>query len=251
MNKKDLIDRVTSSQDATPQGVYKELRRQISKGVILLHKNAVSFNLLFINKEYDRWNSVLRNYEVNRNLKDHFLDLQEGESITLKFKNLNDLDAYWVHAFFILEKQLKLSRHSYSIIPHDWFFYARKETDVFWTKGQKEKSRIIITNPKAIDKDVSMQRRSSGYEVALSLNPFQQNENEYYTLIDGFIFRITLGSKITEGLKDFLDSNSKITAVDSNEINRLINTTSICTMKITRNLSKYNKMLTKCKKYFD
>lgn len=251
IDKRELIEKVSVSQGATVQGVYKELRRQLSKGVVLLHKGAVSLNLLFINKEYDRWSSILRNYETERSLKDHFLDLRNGESIILKFKNLNDLDAYWVHAFFVLEKKNKKTDYSYSVIPHDWFFYARKETDAFWTKGQKEKSRIILTHPLDLDKEVANKRRLAGYDIANNLNPFSQSENIYYTLIGDFIFKITLNSKINKELIHFIRKQSKLKNIDYIEINNLINKKTICTMKITRNANKCKKMISKCKKYFE
>ncbi len=190
--KKDLIDIVTESKNVTLQAVYKELRKLIENEVILSHGGYLSLNLMYISKEYSKWSSILNTYEGGKDLKSHFLDLKEGEYINLKFKTLSDLDNYWVHASLILDNLIVPKISSYSIIPHDWFFYGRPETDIFWTKSQKEKMKILINGKYPLDKEVAHRRIKAGYKISFGINPLNQKNNVYYTLINGYVLKITL-----------------------------------------------------------
>jgi hypothetical protein len=251
VSKQDLIEYVCKKKDVTVQGVYKEIRKLVTNGTLLIHKRALSLNLLYISKQYDRWSSVLRNYEGGLSLKNHFLDLQEGESLTYRFRTLNDLDAYWVHASIILDKHVNQSVPSYSIIPHDWFFYGRKETDVFWTKSQKSKMRLILTHPTLLDKEVAKERRAAGYKMTVGANPLKQDESTYYTLIHGYIFKITLKAKASQQIKKLLDAHSRIGSINTEKLHQLIYGSGEAVMKISRDMNKFNKLASKCKKYFE
>jgi hypothetical protein len=250
VSRKELIEKVCKLNTVTMQAVYKEIKSLITSGKILSHKDALSLNLLYISKQYDRWSSVLNHYEGGQNLKNHFLDLQESESITLKFKTLNSLDAYWTHAFLILYKHNTSKRPSFSIVPHDWFSYGRKETDDFWVKSQKDKIRVIITGSTKLDKDIAARRIKSGHKINVSINPLKQNERTYYTLINGYVFKITLDTKIQKMLSKFVIDTKNFESIDYEKIDEIINTPCTCVMKISKNQNKFEKMAAKCGKYF-
>jgi hypothetical protein len=253
--RKEVIEKTQKLNSVTMQAVYKELKSLVSSGKVLSHKDALSLNLLYISKQYDKWSSVLNHYEGGQNLKNHFLDLQEDEHITLKFKTLNAMDAYWVHASVILDKNTKQNGSkqplsSYSIIPHDWFAYGRKETDIFWTKTQKEKMRIVITGSTALDKEMARKRIKVGYKISASINPLKQKDTVYYTLINGYIFKITLDNKIQRLLTNFIEETESFDKIDYERIHKIINTPCSCVMKISKNQNKFTKMSAKCSKYF-
>ncbi len=247
---KEVVRVVQKTNHVTIQAVYKEIKKLAESGKILLHKHALSLNLLYITKEYERWSNILNHYDKGPNLKNHFLDLREGEHISLKFKSLNDLDAYWVHAFLIIDKQNTSIPISYSIIPHDWFSYGRQETDIFWTKSQKTRSRIIVTGSEKLDKELARKRISEGFKLSASVNPLKQDDTTYFTLVNGYIFKITLDSKIYTLLNNFIKQTESIAKIDYKRVHEIINTPCVCTMKILKHTEKFEKMVSKCKKYF-
>lgn len=250
VTRKTIIETVKKQNNVTMQAVYKEIKALLSSGCVLSHKNALSLNLLYISKQYDRWSSVLNHYEGGQSLKNHFLDLQEGEHITLKFHSLNDLDAYWVHAFLILHNHDTSKRPSFSIVPHDWFSYGRRETDIFWVKSQKDKIRIIINGSTRLDKDIASMRIKAGHKVNVGINPLKQKTNIYYSLIDGYVFKVTLDKKIQKNLSDFIAQTKDFESVNYSEIHDIIDTRCSCIMKISKDQSKFLKMSGKCGKYF-
>jgi hypothetical protein len=248
--KKELISKVEKTQKVTVQAIYKELKKLTLEEVILTHGGHLSLNLMYISKEYTRWSSVLNTYEGGQNLKSHFLDLKADECMNLKFRTLSDLDAYWVHASLILDSLNKSKTPSYSIIPHDWFLYARHETDIFWTKSQKEKMRIIVNGTLSLDKEVTGRRIKNGYKICSGINPLKQQDTVYYTLLNGYVFKVTLDKKIQTLLLDFIKNTKKIASIDFENLNKIINTKCRCMMKISNDPVKFLKMTNKCKKYF-
>lgn len=248
--KKDLICAVQKHNQVTPQAVYKELKKLTLEGTVLFHGGYLSLNLMYISKEYTKWSSILNIYEAGRDLKSHFLDLKDGEYINLKFKTLNDLDAYWVHVSLILDNLSKPKIFSYSIIPHDWFFYGRQETDIFWTKNLKEKMRIIVNSKLPLDRDVAGKRIKAGYKICSGINPLRQKNNIYYTLINGYVLKITLDQKIHKLLLDFIQNTKTIDTIDYEKLDKIIHTKCTCMMKISHDQTKFMKLANKCKKYF-
>lgn len=248
--KKDIISTIKKDKGVTFQAIYKELKKLIKDGTLLFHGGYLSLNLMFVSKEYSKWANILNVYEGGKNLKTHFLDLTDGEFVNLKFKTLNDLDAYWVHASLILDNLTKPKISSYSVIPHDWFSYARQETDAFWTKSQKEKMRIIINSKLPLDKEVAHKRIKAGYKICVGENPLRQKNNTYYTLIGGFVLKITLDRKIQTLLSNFIQNTRSISTIDYDKLDKIMNMKCKCTMKISNNQSKFLKMTNKCKKYF-
>lgn len=250
VSKKDLISTVKKYNSVTSQAVYKELKKLTLDGMILSHGGYLSLNLMYVSKEYARWSSVLNTYEGGKDLKSHFLDLKDGEYINLKFKTLNDLDAYWVHVSLILDNVSKPKISSYSIIPHDWFMYGRKETDTFWTKSQKEKMRIIVNSKLSLDREVTSKRIKAGYKICSGINPLHQKNNIYYTLINGYVLKITLDQKIHKLLLNFIQNTKTIGSIDYEKLDKIIHTKCTCMMKIFHDQTKFMKLVNKCKKYF-
>lgn len=245
-----LIKQVTKACTVSPQAVYRTLRELAASDVLTIHQASVSLTLMYIETELQKWEDVSVTYNA-RPLTSHFLGLQEGESLTLRFKTLNELDAYWVHAFFLLERKLTEDLISYSVIPHDWFYYGRRETDIFWTEKQKRKSRLVITHPYEVDMRVLRARRQAGYGMTPGVNPFSQEEWEYYTLIEDWIFKVTLDRKLHAELVTIAKEVKSIEEIDQLQLQQLLSKNGVNTMKIYRNKKRAEVMTNKVKKYFE
>lgn len=250
IDKALLIDKVTQSCGVSAQAVYKTLRELARSDVLTIHRSSVSLTIMYIETELQKWEDVSMTYNA-RPLTSHFLGLQEGESLTLRFKTLNELDAYWVHAFFLLERKLPEDLISYSVIPHDWFYYGRRETDIFWTEKQKRKSRLVITHPYEVDMRVLRARRQAGYGITPGVNPFTQEEWEYYTLIEDWIFKVTIDKKLHAELVKIAKDVTSIEEIDQFQLQQLLSKIGVNTMKIYRNKKRAEAMTNKVKKYFE
>jgi hypothetical protein len=250
LEKNKLIKGVQKASECTVQAVYKELRKLLGESAITIHKDSVSLTLLYIEKELARWEETSRAYNT-RHLSHHFLDLREGESLSLKFKNFNELDAYWVHAFILLEKELPENFPTYSVTPHDWFYYGRRETDIFWTKKQRRLQRLVVTHPTQIDREVVRHRIKAGFEITPGKNPLKQEEYEYYTILGDWIFKILLDKKINLELVEFIKNTKSLEDLDSFAIQKILSKKGVSSMKISRNKKLAERMTQKLKKYFE
>ena len=250
VEKSVLLEQVRQTCGVTVHAVYKALRQLVSLDVVTIHKNSVSMTLLHIEKELAHWEQVSAIYNT-RPLSGHFLGLQEGESLNLRFKTLNELDAYWVHAFILLERNLPDNLPTYSVIPHDWFYYGRRETDIFWTKRQRRKQRLVITHPLDVDMLSLRERKKQGYEMTPNVNPFLQEEHEYYTLAGDWIFKVSIDKKAHQRLIEIVKKAKKLADINQTQLQKLLSQKGINTMKIYRNKRRAETMSSKVKKYFE
>jgi hypothetical protein len=250
VEKSKLIIAVTESRDVTVQAVYRTLRELAGLDVLTIHKNSVSLTIMYIETELQRWGQIAEAYNT-RPLSDHFLGLREGEMMELRFNTLNELDTYWVHAFLLLERRLLTSLPTYSIIPHDWFYYGRREADIFWTEKQRHKQRLIITHPSAVDMCALRARRKAGYEMTAGVNPFKQEENEYYTLVDDWILKVTLDARLHEQLVEISENAAQLSDIDQIRLQGVLIRKGSNSMKIYRRRKRAYTMTSKVKKYFE
>ncbi|MEK7639324.1 MAG: hypothetical protein AAB388_04145 [Patescibacteria group bacterium] len=250
LEKQILIDRVVKQSHVTIQAVYKNLRKLTVRDSITIHKKSVSLTLLHIERELQYWETVSGVYHT-RPLASHFLGLREGDSLSLRFKNLNELDTYWVHAFLLLERQLPKNFPTYSVIPHDWFYYGRRETDVFWTQKQKRKQRLIVTHPDKIDMLALRERRKQGYEMTPSVNPLHQEEHEYFTVVSDWVFKVTIDKKLHADLLRITQQARALENIDQVSLQKLLSKRGQNTMKIYKSKKRADVIIKKVQKYFE
>lgn len=247
--KRDVLRHVVQENRVTVQGVYKELRRLIKNSTLLLHNNTLSLNLMYIQKELEKWQRTRERYEDIEQNNQEFSKLKEGKSMTVKFKDLKSLDMYWVH-ISVLISTYKKDMPSYALIPHDWFFYATQDTDSFWSKSEKERSRILITHPTELDKSISRQRIKLGYKVTTNENPLHQEQNVYINLIGGYICKVTMSPEISKQIDLISNTYQKMRDIPKDQIQKLLITQSTLSIKITQDFKKYEKLIKKCEKWF-
>ncbi len=246
-----LVKKLEESLEVTAQGVYKALRSLQKKDIVTVHGKLVSLSLWWIDHELTRWNQIVQVYHANRR-SNAFLDLRPGEYLKLRFRNLKELDLYWTHAYLILESDVNPKFSTYSIAPHDWFPYARPETDALWLRRQEKRSqRVVVTHPLPIDKKILAERRKQGVEVMLDANPFKQEEDEYKNLIHDWIFEAKLDETVNTSLIKWLKCEIPESDDQKKEMQDIINTKGKFTLKISRAPKRARSMTKKLVKYFE
>lgn len=250
--KSALIARATKESRATLQGVYKALRALRDKEIVTLHGNMASLSLLWIDKELARFGQVAEAYQAPTRAQ-YFLQLRPGEKISLRFRTLRELDLYWAHAFLLLEAQLPASLPAYSITPHDWFYYARPETDALWVRRHETRERnqrIVITHPTPIDRELLRARGTKFAEAMFGANPFHQNERGYFNIIGGWIFEATLDKGVNSELVSWIRTHKTFTESERSKVNEILNARGKFTLKITHAPKRALQMTRRLEKYF-
>ena len=244
-----VIGRVMEAENVTVQAIYKELRKLVHDEVVIDNQKKLSLTLTHIEQEHKKWKRVLDEY-THRVSFDDFLQLQKGKSHLFTFTNIVDLDLFWTQAFVILERILPEEIPRYSIVPHDWFSYARPATDNIWISNRTRSLRMVLTYPAEIDWQIARLRRTQGYEFTGGENPLKLTDSQYLTLVSDWVFEVEFDRKVAKELNEYICSLRKIHEVSSEKMDELMRMKGIFKLKLSNNPKKAEEMIRKLKKYF-
>ena len=250
IEKSDLISKLAKENNVTIQGIYKVLNELQKEETITIHGKNVGLSLFWIDRELSRWNQTAYTYQ-SPSRGNAFLELNVGECLKLRFKTLRELELYWTHSFLLLETKLPLALPAYSIAPHDWFYYARPESDELWVRRQKNRiQRLIITHPAMIDRNVRKERKSPQFENMFGVNPFDQLDTEYKNIIGEWIFEAKLDATINKQLTEWILSHDTFAKDERRNIDTILDMRGVFSLRISRLPKRTASMVKKLKKYF-
>ena len=248
--KSQVIDNVMEREKVTVQAVYKELRKLVADEVVIDKLKKLSLTLTYIEHENKKWRRIKGHYTHEVSLDD-LLQLAKGKSHTFTFSNIVDLDLFWTQSFVMLERILPSDIPRYSIIPHDWFTYARPSTDAVWTGNKDALRRMVITHSTPVDYEIARQRRDEGYEFTGDENPLKLSEREYITLVSDWVFEVEFDKTVAKELNEYIWSLKKVSEVNPVKMDELMKMKGTFKLKLSNNPKKAKEMAGKVKKYFE
>ncbi|OGZ07434.1 MAG: hypothetical protein A3D65_06360 [Candidatus Lloydbacteria bacterium RIFCSPHIGHO2_02_FULL_50_13] len=250
--KTALIAEIKQKTGATIQGIYKALRSLREAEVITLHNKIVSLSFVWITAQFKKYRMITEIYQTPGRAA-YFLELKAGEHISFKFRTLRELDLFWTHAFLLLEPQIATATPVYSIIPHDWFTYARPASDQAWVEQLETRMRIqrvVITHSSPLDKKVLNGRKSKLLEFVLGKNPLHQDERTYLNILDPWIFEARIDKKTNALLLDWIRNNPDIASRKMADLENIFKRHGVSTLKISCNPRRAKLLTRKVQKYF-
>lgn len=250
-----LVQRTSSACNVSPQAVYKILANLRDSETTTVSKQKTSLSLLYIEKEMERWQFAHRIAASGAEL---LKILNKGKTV-YSFNNLRELDLFWTHCFTILSATVPNNIPRYMLTPHDFFLYARPETDSFWIEKnvtEEHISRLIVPYALPLDKEVIRERRNSSgtkFEFLVGKNPLQQKEHIYHNLLGDYIFTGSLDKEISKQIVEYIKQSVHIprSKKELGPIQKYIETKGLFTLTIERNIGKANMMEKKLRKYFE
>jgi hypothetical protein len=251
-----LVQAVAIDSKATIQGVYKALRQLKKEEVVVSHHKTIALSTVWLAAEVERLERIQKTYS----LREHFFNVKNtnrDQTVSFRFKTINELDLFWTHAFLSLEEHCAQADISIAIAPHDWFIYARKQTDQAWVKKHSSKQRklwVIVTHADVLDKKVIRARKKDpDTEIeALFENPLHQNELTYYSSIGPYIIKVILDKSVGKALNIFVATHTTfpLTEQDEYEIADIMKTKGTFRISITKSERKALLIKKKLGKYF-
>jgi len=248
--EKSFILTELQKSNVSIQGIYKALRALKKKEIIVIHAKIISLSLWWIDKELGRLSRIARMYRSTTRASS-FLDLRSGEYVKLRFRSLRELELYWTQAFLLIEEDLPPSLPAYSIIPHDWFYYARPKSDALWLNRQSGRlQRLVITHPLPVDRSVLRVRTKQKMEVLFDENPLKQHEEDYKNIIGKFIFETKLDASVNTRFVSWMQKHPVVTKQDISETDSFLDMRGMFTLKISNAPKKIQKIVLKLERYF-
>lgn len=252
-----LTEALSLNKKVTVQAVYKVLRQLRMEEVIIVHKHHVSLSHVWLLKEQEKFQFASDAYAHAPLIE----RLQKGEvtKASFSFKTLNEIDLFWTYTYIQIGEHVPSHIPTYSIQPHDWYYYARLDTDAYWVKKHTESgrlSRTLLTHSTELDRLVTRERKKKVgelFQYTLGENPLGQSNDRYYNLLGEYIFTVTLDPHIAEKLEALIESEKRIplSAKGLVTMSEIGIQKGIFKYTIERSSNRAKEMERKIKKYFE
>jgi len=190
----------------TKQGVYRVLRKLKGEEKIVIHGKSVSLNLHWIKNMNEFFSLAQFYYSPKVANSDSFLNVREKDKIVYFFKNLNWLDSFWSHAFHMFNEVLNPKEPIFVYNPHEWFAYARQETEQTLIKTMKEKNRqvlITVAHDNPLDKELKKKFKSDLLQYNITYKKISEKQNYYLNIFDDCLIEVFIDQKIANQIDDF------------------------------------------------
>lgn len=251
-----LVTTVALQSKSSIQAVYKSLRLLRKEGVVMVHNKHASLSLIWIHRELERFRFAEYSHYANKDLSSSLS--KDRTKVSFKFTTISELDLFWTHSYTILAKQLDSTIPRYMLTPHDFFLYAREETDTFWMSiniTKEHTTRLVLTHPYPADKlatKLRKQRKDSPFEFLFDENPLKQPSHVYINLLGPYIFKGTFDIHISKNLESIIERIHKLPPQQEEleALDLILHEKGNFTLSIERSEARANKARNKLDKYF-
>ena len=243
-----LLEKIQQKMDITKQAFYKALRELLAEEVVTKNKQIVYLSGIWLNKLKKFSGSIEEKYLARSS--EQFLSLNDGDTMTFKFKSLLDLDVLWVHYFYMLSKNIDAPILFYN--PHEFWSLFRSDIQnqlYLWIKEHSKKVFHVIGNNTPLDISTTSVNKKYGLEIAYEQKPTLPLHMSI-TVIEDYIF-YTILDKQTVSLIDDIYRKYKIWNPSvENELSAIFSKIKKSKVVITRNRKKAEFFRKKFMNYF-
>lgn len=194
----------------TKQALYQLLRRLIDREIVVKHGKQFSLSQVWILKMNDFFASAQKRYGLGEQSGNDFLSLSDGDKINYTFKSSADADKFWGHAFSLLGDTLT-NEPLYIYNPHEWFFFARKESEEFLFKDLQNKNQqvwLLCGGTTALDKYSAKYFDGRVLQYHMTSEEIFEARNYYVNIFNDYIIEARLDEKTADGVDRFYQETS-------------------------------------------
>ena len=184
----------------TKQALYQLIRKLVDREVIVKHGKQFSLSQIWILKMNDFFSLAQKHYGIGEQGGNDFLALNDGDRISYSFKSPAEADKFWGHAFNILGGTLK-NEPLYIYNPHEWFFLARKESEVFlFSELQKRNQQVwlLCGGNTALDRYTSKYFDGKVLQYCMLSEGLFEARNYYLNIFGDYIVEARIDEKTAE-----------------------------------------------------
>lgn len=225
---------ISKNKKVTKQAIYQVLRKLKKEEVVVVFRKRVTLSQLWLDKMITFFESA--SSITNKKVREPFLNLTEGDSITYSFKTPYLTDQFWGHAFLLLVATTSANDPVYIYNPHQWFMITRYESELALIKQIESYKKIgifLIGNQDPIDlyiKKYFSNRNVQYYNKQISL-PY----NYYMNIFEDYILEVWLDKKLTKEIDDWYKNNKEINTKNTEELTVIVHKSGRNKMRISRN----------------
>ena len=252
-----LVQVVAAEHCVTIQGVYKALRGLRVDEVITVYNKQASLSLIWLDTKQRTLARMTKLYVQEQYLAESIA--QKRTKLKFTFKTLRELDHFWVQSYTVLSESIPVTEVSYSIHPHDWYYYSELDSDAFWITKHKETtrpSRVVLTRATTLDLVVMRRRKNelgNLFAFTTGQNPLKQDIRTHYNVIGSYVFMAYFDNGVAEALDSFITNRQKLplTTVDKKVLQEIIDREGSFTLTIERSDKRAQSLRQSVLKYFE
>jgi len=244
----DLLEKAKGRISLTKQGFYKSLRELIAEEVVTKNKQQVFLSTIWLNKLRGFIDNVESNY-LSHTSKE-LLSLQEGDTMTFKFKSILDLDLMWVHYFYMVSKQLDVPILFFN--PHEFWSLFRSDIQnqlYAWIQAHNKKVYMVVGDNTPLDISTTSKNKKFGLEIAYERQPSLLS-NVALTVIEDYIFYTIIDKNTTNAIDAIYKKYKAWEPAVQEELEIIIGNMKRSKVVIERNKKKAESLRKKLMKYF-
>lgn len=227
----------------TKQALYQLLRKLIGKEVVVKHGKQYSLSQIWILRMNDFFSLAQKQYGIGEQGGNDFLALSEGDRISYSFKSPAESDKFWGHAFTILAGTLK-DEPLYIYNPHEWFFFARKESEEFLFKDLQNKNQqiwLLCGGTTMLDKYTAKYFDGKILQYHMTDEHIFEARNYYLNIFGDYLIEARIDETVAKKVDRFYNEHTIVTKDTEQILTRLLEEGKT-TITISRNKKKADKL---------
>jgi hypothetical protein len=231
----EIIDTLRiGNKKVTKQAVYQALRKLKKEEVIVVFKKKVSLSQVWLDKTLTFFESA--NQLNNTKIKEPFLNLTEGDSITYSFKTPYLTDQFWAHAFLLLVATTSNKEPVCVYNPHEWFMITRQDSERALLKQIETYNRtglFLIGHNDLIDREVKKYFSSNRLQYHAS-EKTGLPKNYYLNIFEDYILEVWIDKKVASEIDDWYSKTKDAASMDKEELIAIVHKLGRNKMRISR-----------------
>jgi hypothetical protein len=242
----------THKSTFTKQALYHTLRQLTEQEIVVKHGKQFSLSQLWITRMSDFFAIAGKQYGVDERAGNDFLSLSDGDKISYSFKSPVEADRFWAHAFTVLVEMLAKKEPLYIYNPHEWFFFARKESEEFLFKelqANNQKVWLICGGATELDRHTAKYFDGSVLQFYMTSEEIFEARNYYLNIFGTYIIEARIDEDIAKKVDDFYSAHTTVTSKTAQLLTELL-TQGKTTITITRSKKKADKLKKVFNPYF-
>lgn len=248
-----LLEEVQKQHAISKQAFYAALRRLKKAQIIFINQKIVQLNTLWVEMLINFTKDVAHTYEEEYRMESKYLNLEPGERVTYSFKSIEEADIFWNHAVLLLVKQHDVHKPVCVYNPHQWFLYARHETEKLTWQSLAEKGVLLICalgGKTETDKKTVQEMNSWHTNVKASLTEKELVPNNRYINIYGdIIIEMRIPLATTEKIGTWF-KNGKVSSLYIKELQKIIQESANIKFTFSNNPTRARKLGRQIAKHF-
>lgn len=245
-----LLNTVSLKISTSKESFYRALRALLKKEVINKHDAVYQLNRHWLQQIY-RFSK--KHIEENKAIDtDDILSFKQGDKITYKFSNPNDMGIYWAHTYDMIFEHHDPEIPILIFHPHEWLIHTRIPSETFFLNRFNEDKKLVffaIGGKTEFDKEFKKNWESKFRQIGIGIN-FNTKNLEYINVLGDYIFKVSLSKKFNKDLEFFFKIHKEINLENKAELEKLCNRKDSAKMVFIRSKKDATMWRTKFKKYF-